>query len=156
MDNNFPVKLIKGRIVETVFQQMFLDTGRFNVYPFGYEQTLPHLAQTKQDDNVHMIIEDIRQMPDFVMTPIKEPGVYLIEVKYQNELKIRKIIQQAEKLHGRWNCPWIFVATQEKFYFDSCFDILSKNDISELSTDDWVDNQIQQYYISLIRKFIRT
>ncbi len=154
MDDNFPEKLIKGRIVETIFQQMFLDTGRFNVYPFGYEQTLPHLSQTRQDANVHKIVEDIRQMPDFVMTPREIPGVYLVEVKYRRVLDIDKIRETSEKLYDRWKCPWIFVANQDNFYFDSCSEILNSNKIRELDAEKWVHNDLQEYYLSLLRKYI--
>lgn len=41
----FARELIKGRIAETVFEQMIKHEERFTVIPFGYEHTMPLLAQ---------------------------------------------------------------------------------------------------------------
>jgi len=46
MDKNidFSRDLIKGRIAEVIFEQMFREQGQYTVIPFGYEQTVPTLA----------------------------------------------------------------------------------------------------------------
>lgn len=155
MSMDFPEKLIKGRIVETIFQQMFLDSGKYNVYPFGYESVLPQIAQTRHDDYVQSLIKDIRHIPDFVLTPKEYDGVYLVEVKYQQELDMNRVYSLAEKLHNQWTCPWLFIATQENFYFDSCSNIVYNNSIEELDAQNWIKTELQEYYISLLHKFVR-
>jgi len=39
---NFSEKLIKGRIAETIFEQILRDAGRFTVLAFGYAHTGDH------------------------------------------------------------------------------------------------------------------
>jgi len=41
----FAKNLIKGKIAEIIFEQMIRDEERYTVIPFGYEHTVPTLAQ---------------------------------------------------------------------------------------------------------------
>lgn len=153
--NEFPENLIKGRIVETIFQQMFLDTGKYNVYPFGYEQTLPPLTQRHHDPYVMKLMDEIRHTPDFVVTPKEKDGVYLVEVKYEHKLELQRVSELSKKLLSWWTCPWLFIATQDKFYFDNCSSIVETGEIKELDAENWVDREKQEYYSNLLRKFIK-
>ncbi|MDE2096048.1 MAG: hypothetical protein KGL39_02265 [Patescibacteria group bacterium] len=36
--------LLKGKIAEVIFEQMFRDCGKFTILPFGYEKTVPEVA----------------------------------------------------------------------------------------------------------------
>jgi hypothetical protein len=38
---NFSKNLVKGRIAETLFEQMLRDAGCFTILSFGYEQIIP-------------------------------------------------------------------------------------------------------------------
>jgi len=152
--SDFADNLIKGRIVETIFQQMFLDTGKYNVFPFGYEQTLPQLAQRDHDSFIMELMKDIRHIPDFVVTPRVGDGVYLVEVKYEHTLNMERVTEVARELHGRWTCPWLFIATQDKFYFDSCSNIADTGEIKDLDAENWVDSDVQNHYLNLLRKYI--
>ncbi len=41
----FSKDLIKGKVAEVIFEQMFREEEKFTVIPFGYEHTMPTLAQ---------------------------------------------------------------------------------------------------------------
>ena len=99
------------------------------------------------------MIEDVRHTPDFVVTPRDHDGVYLVEVKYQRELNIKRVVEAAERLRG-WTCSWLFIATQEKFYFDSCSSIIDTSELRELNPLNWVDDDRQKYYMALLHKYI--
>ena len=74
MENNFPENLIKGKIVETIFQQMFLETEKYNVYPTGYETSLPQIAQLRHHKDIESILDRVRKTPDFVLVPKDKDG----------------------------------------------------------------------------------
>ena len=65
MSIKFSRELIKGRIAETVFEQMIRDEGRYDVIPFGYEHTMPTLAQYQDLVEIKQVIKNISDAPDF-------------------------------------------------------------------------------------------
>ena len=61
----FSHNLVKGRIAETLFEQMLRDAGGFTILAFGYESVLPELAHRQQDVTAEETMEIIRRAPDF-------------------------------------------------------------------------------------------
>jgi hypothetical protein len=49
--NDFPENLMKGRIAETVFELMFREKTAFDVYPLGYEHTIPIPSPVSRPQN---------------------------------------------------------------------------------------------------------
>lgn len=43
MKNDFHFNLIKGKIAELIFQQMWADAGKYTILSLGYERVLPGL-----------------------------------------------------------------------------------------------------------------
>lgn len=76
-----PENMIKGRIAETLIQELFLKEG-FNVFHYGMENTIPGimtlLKGVKSD-----VAEQIRKMPDFVIQHKENKDVFFIEVKFR-------------------------------------------------------------------------
>lgn len=73
--------MIKGRIAETLVQELFLSLG-YNVFRFGMENTIPgimELLRGVRSDVAH----EIRRMPDFVMQNPSTKDVYFMEVKFR-------------------------------------------------------------------------
>ncbi|HSA84384.1 MAG TPA: hypothetical protein VLF20_05895, partial [Patescibacteria group bacterium] len=103
MDIDFSRNLIKGRIVETVFEEMFRASGEFTVLPIGYEHTTPTLAQYQHLLEVKNVLENIRNAPDFALISQDNKKVFLVEVKYRNELKSEEILEIAKDTLTRWN-----------------------------------------------------
>ena len=153
MNIDFSRKLIKGRIAEVVFEQMIRDEEKYTVIPFGYEHTMPTLAQYRQHfSEIEKIIANISDAPDFALISKDNTKIYLVEVKYQSIFNFEELKRVAKKLLERWEYPWLFVATLEKFYCSSCRDISSKEQINELS-ENWVTKERQIEYLKLLREF---
>jgi len=81
-DWNYRYGMIKGRIAETLMQELFLSLG-FNVFRYGMENTIPgimELLKGVQSD----VAQQIRRMPDFVIQNPNSNEVYFIEVKFRS------------------------------------------------------------------------
>lgn len=81
MQPDFSRQLIKGKIAEVIFEQMFRETGRFTVIPFGYETVMPELMQYARGEAYRDLVDNIRNAPDFAMISHNPDEVYLVEVK---------------------------------------------------------------------------
>ena len=92
MSIQFSHELIKGRIAETVFEQMIRYEGRYDVIPFGYEHTMPLLMQYQQLIEIKQVMENIKDAPDFALISNDKRKVYLVEVKYRTQLNIKEIL----------------------------------------------------------------
>ena len=153
MDIDFSRKLIKGRIAEVIFEQMIREEERYNVIPFGYEHTMPTLAQYRQHfAEIEKIIANISDAPDFALVSKDNTKIFLVEVKYQNVLISEKIKEYADKLLKRWEYPWLFIATPKGFFCSSCRDIRDKGQINPLS-ENWVLKERQSAYLELLSEF---
>lgn len=76
MQTDFPKQLIKGKIAELVFDQMFRDTGKYTIIPFGYESIVPELRQYAGGTEGN-ILENIQNAPDFALV-IHDPKEVLL------------------------------------------------------------------------------
>lgn len=153
MPIDFSRNLIKGRIAEVVFEQMIREEGKYVVIPFGYEHTVPTLAQFRNLAEIPSIIDNIADAPDFALVSEDKKKIYLVEVKYQRELDKDKIQEYASDLLKHWEYPWIFVATPEGFYCGLCSTVLKENKIEKLS-ENWVHSQAQEKYLKLLKEFL--
>jgi len=150
----FSRDLVKGRIAETVFEQMYRDTGNFTVLEFGYEKIVPELVQggyRERDD----IIETLRSAPDFAVIDNRRKHVRLIEVKYRRRLNPEEVLATAERMQKTWNPSYLFIATLGGFYFDTIEDIILRNGFISPLADDEVSVEIQQKYLSVLDEFER-
>ncbi len=154
MENNFQENLIKGKIVETIFQQMFLETEKYNVYPTGYETTLPQIAQLRHHKDIENILDQVRKTPDFVLVPKGKDEVYLVEVKYRHEYNNSELTTLAREIHDQWEYSWLFLASQNEFYFDSCWNIMNSNGHMDLLPVTWVAQDLQNKYHTLLHEFL--
>jgi len=80
-DSSFVENMIKGRIAETLIEELFLYLG-YSVFRYGMENTVPGimklLAGVRND-----VATNIRRMPDFVVQNPKNGEVFFIEVKFR-------------------------------------------------------------------------
>jgi len=151
----FSKNLIKGKIAQIIFEQMFREQGEYTVIPFGYENILPEIfPQRNNFEGAQRAIDNIRHAPDYTLISAKKEKVYLVEVKYRRELNIEEIKNIAAKQIQRWHPSCIFVATQNGFYFDLCSSILKRSNIQKL-TDRMISKEIQDKYRILLNEFER-
>jgi len=81
-ERNYRYGMIKGRIAETLIQELFLSLG-YNVFRYGMENTIPGIMELLKGVRSDVALE-IRRMPDFVMqNPKDKEGVYFVEVKFR-------------------------------------------------------------------------
>jgi len=155
MDVDFSKDLIKGKIAEIIFQQMFCEAGKYTIIPFGYESIMPQLTQCEKFSKAQKVIDNIRHSPDFVLISQSKESVYLVEVKYRSKLNKESIKNDANKQINRWHPSWIFVATLDGFYFDNCSKIIKNNgEVAKL--ENWViAKDIQNKYLDLLKEFER-
>ncbi len=153
MQQDFAKNFIKGKIGEIIFDQMFRDEGRFTVIPFGYDRTLPELAQYAKEAEYQQVIDNIRSAPDFALVSRDKKQVFLIEVKYRTKIDMEKIKEVAQKIEEKWHLVWMFVCTPEGFYFNRTSTIINENKLIPLS-ENWICKENQEKYLKLLNDFI--
>lgn len=135
--------LAVGRVTQTVFEQMLRNAFNYQVIPFGYEYTHPDLAHRdmrKRTSNSNTA--RISTQPDFKIYPTGEPEkVDLVEVKYRSKLLEDKVCMDASKVRRYWPDAYLFIATTETFYMDSCEAILKNRGSMRLFVDCEVIDQ---------------
>jgi hypothetical protein len=78
---NYRYNMIKGRIAETLIQELFLSLG-YNVFRYGMENTIPGIMELLKGVKSEVATE-IKRMPDFVIQNPNTNDVYFIEVKFR-------------------------------------------------------------------------
>src|SRR3989339_1025555 len=147
----FSENLIKGKVAEVIFEQMFRESGKFTILKSGYEYIFPELAQYKQLPRVELMLQNIKDIPDFILISDDKRKVYLVEVKYRTNLVNKEILKMAEKTLKAWNHSCLFVASPDGFYFGPCNTIVNNGGKIELFK--WINNEIQNEYLKLLKKF---
>jgi hypothetical protein len=80
-DRNYRYNMIKGRIAETLIQELFLSLG-YTVFRYGMENTIPGIMELLRGVRSDVALQ-IRRMPDFVIQNPENGEVYFIEVKFR-------------------------------------------------------------------------
>ena len=150
----FIKNLVKGKIAEIIFEQMFQESGNYTILHSGYEYTLPELAQYQHLNEIKAVIENIRNAPDFVLVSQDKTEVHLVEVKYRSRRyseELKKICDETLKI---WNPCWLFVASPDGFFFEPC-NTISNNDghIGLLVNEKFVTHKIRDQYLELLNQF---
>lgn len=157
--NKFPENLIKGRIAETVFELMFREGTDFDVFPLGYEHTAPVLIQYKNHPGeihkeiIDKVLENFEDTPDFMLIKPNKSELYLVEVKYREKYDPEELLKLATEINKNWHPVKLFLATSEKFYYDSCRNIINYKGIIEPLKQTTIPKEKQDYYHNLLMRF---
>jgi hypothetical protein len=149
----FSRDLLKGKIAEVIFEQMFRDCGKFTILPFGYEKTVPEVAQYQHIVEVQKVLDNIRHAPDFIIITQNRSQVYLVEVKYRRTISPRDIKAIAGQVREHWDVAWLFLATPKGFYFDAINRIITSGGKIPPLSGSWIDAEKQKHYLSLLMEF---
>jgi hypothetical protein len=157
-NGNFQHELIKGKIAELIFELMFRETGKFTALRFGYEYTLPELAQYQHLLEVKRVLDNISNSPDFILIKNEKNSegkleVFTVEVKYRREVNLGEMKEIAKDTLKTWDPSWLFIATPDCFYFTACRRILDSNGEMWRLTDNWVSEPLKKKYLELLRDF---
>lgn len=93
-DNPWISGVIKGRIAETIVEELFRSLG-FQVFSYGMENSIPGIKDLLKGVRGD-VSKNIRQMPDFVV--FKDNQAHFIEVKYRasGTLKLKDIAKYGD------------------------------------------------------------
>ncbi len=152
----FTRNLIKGRIAENIFSQMYREVGHFTVLQFGYENIVPELVQHGYREDIEGgIVDTLKTAPDFaVIDPLADgEKVRLVEVKYRRELDPAKTLIIAQRMHKSWNPSYLFIATQGGFYFSSIDEIIEAEGWIKPLDDARLPKHETDPYLEILRKF---
>ena len=150
--DNFARNLVKGKIAETIFAQMYRETRAFTVLEFGYEKVIPELIQKGYTEDSD-VLETLKTAPDFAVIDLDTKEVKLIEVKYKHFLDPKRVLENAERMNKSWNPSYLFIATLDGFYFDEINKIIKKKgEISPLKHPQITD-EIQARYLQILKDF---
>src|SRR6478609_6357970 len=78
---NYRFGMIKGRIAETLIQELFLSLD-YNVFRYGMENTIPGIMELLKGVRSD-VAQEIRRMPDFVIQNRNTKDVSFVEVKFR-------------------------------------------------------------------------
>ncbi|OGZ13842.1 MAG: hypothetical protein A2942_02800 [Candidatus Lloydbacteria bacterium RIFCSPLOWO2_01_FULL_50_20] len=149
---SFARNLVKGKIAETLFAQMLRETGHFTVLEFGYEKIVPELVSEGFSEDKGTL-ETLRTSPDFAVINKVTKEVRLIEVKYQHVLNQGYVYRYAHRMSESWNPSFLFIATNEGFYFDDVKTICeNEGKISSLEHPH-IPKELQEQYLQILRDF---
>jgi hypothetical protein len=149
----FSRNLIKGRIAEVIFEEMFRESGQYTILRFGYEYLTPELAQYQHLLKEKGILDSIRHSPDFILISNDKTKVYMVEVKYRTSLDLQELELISQQTLDRWPpSPWLFIASPQGFYFSPCSSVANRKEIGLLS-NNWVAKEIQEKYLGLFNEF---
>ncbi len=162
---SFTEALIKGKIAETIFEQMLRNTTHkkndgslesvFTVLHFGYEHVLPELAKNneirKKEDNV--TLDAIRTAPDFAVVNNETKEVSLIEVKYRAIYTKKSVLDIALKMEKSWITAKLFLATPQGFYFDDVENIIKNDGEIEKLIHRNISEKTQKKYLDILIRY---
>ncbi len=151
--HEFVKSLIKGKIAEIIFEQMFRESGKYTILHSGYEYTLPELAQYQHITEVKAVMENIRNAPDFILVSQDHKEVHLVEVKYRSSENKEELKEISEKVLKTWNPSWLFVASPMGFFFEPCNMVANNNGNIGPLFDKWVSTELQDEYLKMLNEF---
>lgn len=151
----FTHQLIKGKIAELIFAQMVRSTGAYTILEFGYENTLPSLAQMYPRSKTSAeTMEIIKRAPDFTIINHSNKEVHLVEVKYMNKLSKSRVLRAAKLIEKSWKQATLFVATPDGFYFDTVQKIIESKGEITLFKHPKISQEVQIAHTELLNQFI--
>ena len=152
---HFTHELIKGKIAELIFAQMIRSIPDYTILEFGYEKTLPSLAQMHpKSPSTAKTMEIIKTAPDFTIINHKSHEVHLIEVKYMGTVTNSKVMSAAKKIQKSWKRAALFIASPDGFYFDTVEDIIKNKGVISEFNHPKITKKAQGQYLELVNEFI--
>jgi hypothetical protein len=153
---DFTRQLIKGRIAENIFCQMYRSAGHFTVLEFGYENIVPELVQHGYREDVEGgIIDTLKTAPDFAVidSGADSEKVRLVEVKYRKTLDMAETLKIAQHMQKSWNPSYLFIATLDNFYFGAIDEIIASDGWIKPLDDPRLPERLTKQYLQILRDF---
>ena len=149
----FTKTLIKGKIAETMFQNIFESSRKYLVLPLGYEHTNPVIRQFNYIPEINKALKNISDTPDFALINKTSEEVMLVEVKYRTTITPGSLKALAKGICENWSDSYLFLVTPDGFFFDRCSNVVENKAIKPLSADI-VDKRKQSQYMDVLHEYI--
>ncbi|KKS52803.1 MAG: hypothetical protein UV19_C0016G0006 [Parcubacteria group bacterium GW2011_GWA2_42_28] len=158
--NNFAESMLKGRMAETLFEEMMKASGNI-VYRFGYEAIVQNMTQLAEKfDRYSKVGEKIRSIPDFIVLDKKgEP--LLVEVKFRYRPEAHKgDFERFNNIQKEWGATLVLVNCWEQPYFRMAkppyFGSKRQLQLKPLtSASEWnIKEGVYREYESLVHKYL--
>jgi hypothetical protein len=75
------------------------------------------------------------------------------EVKYRKTKKKSDILAIATRMTKSWNPSYLFLATQDGFYFDEAADIVKNKGVINHLSHPQIPDSLQQEYLNILNDF---
>jgi hypothetical protein len=147
----FTEQLIKGRIVETIFEMMFGNLEGCKLSRYGIEYTSPDLLKKDVRFANVELLEKLGNSPDFVF--IKNNNITFVEVKYRHQFVDENVFNIVLPLIKNWDQAWLFLASNSGFYFDSVLEIYKNQGVIKPLSPDLIPLETQKEYLEILNKF---
>lgn len=134
---------------------MFQEATTFTIIPLGYENIIPELAQYQHKVKNPTTLNNLRNVPDFLLISKDKDEVHLVEVKYRKSFTGEQITKEADEINQKWDNVYLFVATNDTFYFDKCANIVKKSGRINTLDSLIIQEGIQKKYLSCLNEFLR-
>jgi len=154
MGTDFPENLIKGKIVETVFQQMFLEADLYEMYSFEATVDFSSIQHLSHHKDIQNIIDGTSPIPQCIIVPKGKSEVYIVSTMYNPSYHSKELVETAQKLHHNWDYAWLFLATDHHLHFDSCWNIMNSHGHMDFLPYTWIPRDLQEKYRTLLRQFL--
>lgn len=116
-DVDFARQLAKGRIVQSIFEEMMKKCFYCWVIPHGYEFTDPELVQPEAR-RFALITEKQRTQPDYIVMKNDTAEDIHVEVKYRTVMNRFINFRDALRIVHHWPEAYLFLATPKGFFMD--------------------------------------
>lgn len=124
--------------------------------PAAHNQNTAAIRVSKTEvppEYVYRFLETLRTSPDFAVINKVTKEVRLIEVKYQHALNPGYVYRYAHRMSESWNPSFLFIATNDGFYFDDVRTICeNEGKISPLEHPH-IPKELQVQYLQILRDF---
>ena len=160
--NNFAESMLKGRMAETLFEEMMKASGNI-VYRFGYEAIVQNLTQLEEKfDRYNDVGERIRSIPDFIVLD-KKGRPALVEVKFRarpSDPLHGDTVERLQRLEKSWGATLVIVNCWEQPYFRVAKPAYfgSKRELQLrplMSASEWdIKDEVYDEYEALVYKYL--
>ena len=130
-EHNYRYNMIKGRIAETLIQELFLSL-KYNVFRYGMENTIPGIMELLKGVRSE-VADEIRRMPDFVIQNPSSNEVHFVEVKFRaSGMFVRKDLAK----NYPWENAYIVIVSKKHIKCISFKELEEGKEITPTSNND--------------------
>lgn len=131
-----PEAMVKGRVAETLVEQLFNELDDYQIFKFGMENTVPRFTALLRDSDgkfkseAEEVFGIISPMPDFLLYhPIN--GTFFVEVKFRS-----KGVYELEKKYEKYKPMFIIISKKH----------IKCISYQELENDESISDKFQPKY----------